>query len=367
MNNFDNFFDGNASGDGGYRTPVYHTPDPDDNGKLKKRFAAVTVMFVVVALIMCIAIVANVVVLATMQSKVADSTGTAISDAVRNEYLAALEEYLAGRDIDQDMLDQLAELLNTSAASVAGRQTINSTAHIIAGNSPTQSSVSGSGFVITATDSAGKTARYVVTNAHVVLETVKSGSSVFPPFVGSSGSYRFEEYSYIYCRFGEDSTTYSLQVVAVGSYQELVNGEPVDTSYQDKPDLAVLKFTSAEPSEEKHPSLNINSDPLTYGDDIAIVGYPQNVGLSVSAGVISQPAHEISDWGYGEFCQTDAAINSGNSGGPAVNNRGEVIGVVESKLISTSDDDNIENMGYLVTAATLVEFLTKAGLTVVNA
>ena len=365
MENYDNFFNFNDQG----RTPVYHTPDPVDpkDNKSGKKFTVITVLFVVIALIMCIAIVANVVVLATMQSKVADSTGTAISDAVRNEYLAALEEYLAGRDIDQDMLDQLAELLNTSAASVAGRQTINSTAHIIAGNSPTQSSVSGSGFVITATDSAGKTARYVVTNAHVVLETVKSGSSVFPPFVGSSGSYRFEEYSYIYCRFGENSTTYSLQVVAVGSYQELVNGEPVDTSYQDKPDLAVLKFTSAEPSEEEHPSLNIDSDPLTYGDDIAIVGYPQNVGLSVSAGVISQPAHEISDWGYGEFYQTDAAINSGNSGGPAVNNRGEVIGVVESKLISTSDDDNIENMGYLVTAATLVEFLANAGLTVVNA
>ena len=84
--------------------------------------------------------------------------------------------------------------------------------------------------------------------------------------------------------------------------------------------------------------------------------------LSLSSGIISATAHTLSDWGAGTFYPTDSAINSGNSGGPTVNNKGEVVGVVESKI--TYED--IENIGYAVTSMTLIDFLAGAGLTPVT-
>ena len=168
------------------------------------------------------------------------------------------------------------------------------------------------------------------------------------------------------------SGSYSLEVVAVGSYYETENGQVVDSDYKTEPDLAILRFTGDKPDETTYPSLNIASDEADYGDNVAIVGYPatgdsENPStLTVTSGTISKTAHPLLGWGYGEFYMTDAAINSGNSGGPMVNNKGEVVGVVESKLSSTDGSTSIENMGYAVTSMTLIKFLSENGLTPVR-
>lgn len=367
MDNFDNFF--NKAGDGGSeRTPVYHTPDSTGGGPNKK-MTTVTILFVVIAVIMCIAIVANVIVLASMKSQVSQDYADTLTNAVRDQYLAAIEEYLDGREITDDVLEQIKEdvikALNTSAAAVAGTETIYSTAQIVAGG---KSPVSGTGFLITATDSSGNSQRYVVTNAHVVLEVRSSSSgSGFPWGGGSSTTYSFATRSNITCSFMDGASgSYSLEVVAVGSYLEKINEQVVDSDYKTEPDLAILRFTGDQPDETTYPSLNIASDEANYGDNVAIVGYPEGAGLSVTSGTISKTAHQLSSWGYGSFYMTDAAINSGNSGGPMVNNKGEVVGVVESKLSSTDGSTSIENMGYAVTSMTLIEFLSSHGLTPVT-
>ena len=99
------------------------------------------------------------------------------------------------------------------------------------------------------------------------------------------------------------------------------------------------------------------------------MGYPSAGGtpsvdarLSLSSGIISATAHKLTGWGYGRFYQTDSAINGGNSGGPMVNNKNEVVGIVESKITY----ENIENIGYAVTSMTLIDFLADAGLTPVT-
>ena len=50
---------------------------------------------------------------------------------------------------------------------------------------------------------------------------------------------------------------------------------------------------------------------------------------------------------------TDSAVNSGNSGGPMLDRRGVVLGVVESKLVS----DDIDNMGFALSASSLYSFI----------
>ena len=227
----------------------------------------------------------------------------------------------------------------------------------------------GTGFLITATDADGNSQRYVVTNAHVVLEVRSSTSSGGGIWWGggSSTTYSFATRSNITCSFMDGASgSYSLEVVAVGSYYETENGQVVDSDYKTEPDLAILRFTGDQPDETTYPSLNIASDEANYGDNVAIVGYPEGAGLSVTSGTISKTAHQLSSWGYGSFYMTDAAINSGNSGGPMVNNKGEVVGVVESKLSSTDGSTSIENMGYAVTSMTLIEFLSSHGLTPVT-
>ena len=373
MENYDNFFNFNDQG----RTPVYHTPDPVDpkDNKSGKKFTVITVLFVVIALIMCIAIVANVVVLASMKTQVSQDYADSMVDAVREEYLKAINEYLADRDIPADVIaqieDNVIKELTTSAAVVAGTKTVFSTAQVIAKtrsetNPNLYNASYGSGFLITAADANGTTARYIVTNAHVVLRTATTSSGWF------GSTYSFTPHDEITCSFMNGaSEDFELEVVSVGSYREVAddNETIVDSSYTTRPDLAVLKFVGDEPDEEEYPSLNVATEWADYGDNIAIVGYPSAGGtpsvdarLSLSSGIISATAHDLSDWGAGKFYQTDGAINGGNSGGPMVNNKNEVVGIVESKITY----ENIENIGYAVTSMTLIDFLADAGLTPVT-
>ena len=377
MENYDNFFNFNDQG----RTPVYHTPDPVDpkDNKSGKKFTVITVLFVVIALIMCIAIVANVVVLASMKTQVSQDYADSMVDAVREEYINAINEYLADRDIPADVIaqieDNVIKELTTSAAVVAGTKTVFSTVQVIAVDKEERTASYGSGFLITATNTKGETARYVVTNAHVVLKTVRETNTIGGGIWGGgtiTTSYKFEVCDEITCSLMNGASgDFELEVVSVGSYREVAddNKTIVDSSYTTRPDLAVLKFVGEEPDEEKYPSLNIATEGADYGDNIAIVGYPSAGGtpsvdarLSLSSGIISATAHELSDWGAGTFYQTDGAINGGNSGGPMVNNKNEVVGIVESKITY----ENIENIGYAVTSMTLIKFLAGAGLTPVT-
>ena len=382
MDNYDNFF--NDIG-GGERTPVYHTPDPIDpkDNKSGRKFTVITVLFVIIAIVMCIAVLANVIVLAAMKSQISQEYASTMTNAVRDEYLKAIEEYLEGKDISDDVLEQIKDdviaALNTSAAAVAGTRTVYSTVQIIATGEENRSY--GSGFLITAEDAEGNRERYVVTNAHVVLETVRKssssgGSGDFPwsggiggILGGSSTGYEFQVRRSISCSLmNGESGSFALRIVAYGSYLETEGNTVVDPDYTELPDLAVLEFSSDSPDEETYPSLTIADESANYGDSIAVVGYPapgsdpREAILSISTGIISATEHTLSSWGAGTFYQTDSAINGGNSGGPMVNNKGEVIGVVESKITY----ENIENIGYAVTSMTLRSFLADAGLTLAS-
>lgn len=75
-----------------------------------------------------------------------------------------------------------------------------------------------------------------------------------------------------------------------------------------------------------------DSDSLQVGDQVLAVGSPYGLAQSVTAGIISAKERRglpvpNSDLIYQDFLQTDAAVNPGNSGGPLVNLKGEVVGI----------------------------------------
>ncbi|MGH2665864.1 S1C family serine protease [Flavobacterium sp.] len=91
-----------------------------------------------------------------------------------------------------------------------------------------------------------------------------------------------------------------------------------------KMDIALLKIQS----DEKLPYATFgNSDTIKVGEWVLAVGNPYNLTSTVTAGIVSAKARDLSNNGIQSFIQTDAAVNPGNSGGALVNTRGELIGI----------------------------------------
>ena len=122
-------------------------------------------------------------------------------------------------------------------------------------------------------------------------------------------------------------------------------------------DLAVVAVKTADVPEEILSQLKIavlgSSEDLKVGQTAITIGNAQGEGLSVSAGIVSALDVEIEVEGgssYTEF-QTDGATNQGQSGGPVVNAKGEVIGIFNAGNLSG------ENMGYSVPISTAIPVL----------
>ena len=91
-----------------------------------------------------------------------------------------------------------------------------------------------------------------------------------------------------------------------------------------KMDIALLKINA----DEKLPYATFgDSDNLKVGEWVLAVGNPYNLTSTVTAGIVSAKARDLSNNGIQSFIQTDAAVNPGNSGGALVNTRGELIGI----------------------------------------
>lgn len=149
----------------------------------------------------------------------------------------------------------------------------------------------GSGFIVS---SEG----YVVTNEHVVTEV-------------------------------SEGADYDIIVVVPG-YDIPINATLVGTDVQT--DIAVLKLDG---QDEEFPYVTLgDSDMLQVGELVVAIGNPLGrLQGTVTVGVVSALDRQINNNGYTlDLLQTDASINSGNSGGPLINSFGEVIGVTNAKI-----------------------------------
>jgi serine protease Do len=108
-------------------------------------------------------------------------------------------------------------------------------------------------------------------------------------------------------------------------------------------DLALLKIEA----DDLTPLLLGDSDAVRVGDPVIAIGNPLDYEYSVTAGIVSAKGRKVYNSApYEDFIQTDAAINRGNSGGPLLNQAGEVIGVntvirVDGRGISFAVPSNV--------------------------
>lgn len=176
------------------------------------------------------------------------------------------------------------------------------------GQATSEAQASGSGIIISEDG-------YIATNNHVVDS---SSQSVY---------YDISEATSIKVSLFGDDTQYDATIV----------GKDAQT------DLAVLKIektglTAAEFAD---------SDSVKVGEFAMAVGNPLDLGTSISCGVVSAVNRKVQDsqGGTSYTCiQTDAAINSGNSGGALVNSQGQVIGINTLKVSSTG----VEGIGFAI-------------------
>ncbi|MBF9033083.1 PDZ domain-containing protein [Rhodobacterales bacterium HKCCE2091] len=105
----------------------------------------------------------------------------------------------------------------------------------------------------------------------------------------------------------DDGTTYDAEVVGLDAATDIA------VLRIEAEDLPVLEFGS--------------SEALRVGEPVVAVGNPFGLGNTVTTGIVSALGRDINAGPYVDFIQTDAAINMGNSGGPLLNEAGEVVGV----------------------------------------
>jgi len=139
---------------------------------------------------------------------------------------------------------------------------------------------------------------------------------------------------------------------------EFLGGETIPArvlSSEPAADLSVLKLDRL-PAGAKVASLG-DSDTVRVGDQVIIVGAPYGLSHSMSAGWISArwPANSVyRAMPLAEFLQTDATINTGNSGGPMFTMAGEVIGIVSHNI---SKSGGSEGLGFVITINTAKKLL----------
>lgn len=177
------------------------------------------------------------------------------------------------------------------------------------GGSTSTATASGSGIIISEDG-------YIVTNNHVV-DTSSSSSYSY---------YNVSEATSVKVKLYDNDTVYDAKIIGKDA----------------KTDLAVLKIDA----QNLQPAEFANSNEVQIGEFVMAVGNPLGLENSITDGIISAINREVSssDGTVYTCIQTNAAINSGNSGGALVNSEGKVIGINTLKL-SGSD---VEGIGFAI-------------------
>ena len=121
-------------------------------------------------------------------------------------------------------------------------------------------------------------------------------------------------------------------------------------------DLAVLQVQA----EELIPAQFGDSSQLRVGDTVVAIGDPLGVKFrgTYTDGIVSAINRDVEmDGRVMTLIQTNAALNSGNSGGPLINCYGQVIGINTMKIGTFTDNAGVEGLGFAIPSATVKEIV----------
>ncbi len=218
-------------------------------------------------------------------------------EPVENTNLVSLENY-------SDTSIYTANKVLPSIVGITVEYTINSPYYGYSMQST--ASATGSGVIISEDG-------YILTNNHVVNTSA------------TSSFYQVSQANKITVKLFNDENTYEAKIIGT----------------DETTDLAVIKI-----DKNNLPAAILgDSDSIRVGEFSMAVGNPLGMESTVTAGIISASNRTITSEGKSyTVIQTDAAINSGNSGGALVNSKGEVIGINTLKLSGTG----VEGIGFAI-------------------
>lgn len=151
----------------------------------------------------------------------------------------------------------------------------------------------------------------------------------------------------------EGATSLSVGFIDEQSVEAEVKGTDVTN------DLAVVSVQLSDIPDETMNQIKIatigDSDELQLGDQVVAIGNALGYGQSVTSGYVSALDRDLSLTDANGtaiestgLIQTDAAINSGNSGGALLNMKGELVGINEAKSSSSASGASVDNVGFAI-------------------
>lgn len=279
--------------------------------KIKSGFGKSVILPFVSGALGCAVVVGTCFGVPSIRSKIFNATSN-IQQNTNTDNTAKSNGYVSQVDLN-NYSDTSVYAANKILPSIVGIQieyTVNNSLLEMFGRSSTSTATaSGSGIIISEDG-------YILTNNHVVANSSENSNSY----------YQVSEATKLTVTLFNDETKYEAKIV----------GKDEQT------DLAVIKIEKTGLSKAEF----ADSDSIKVGEFAMAVGNPIGMQSSVTCGIVSAVNREVTDSDGKKYTliQTDAAINSGNSGGALVNHEGKVIGINTLKVAGTG----IEGMGFAI-------------------
>ena len=289
--------------------PVTGSTSYNKTKKNKSGFGKSVMLPFVSGIVGCTVVIGTCFGVPSIRTKIIGSTGTS-SISTTNNSSTKSDGYVKQTSLENysDTSVYAANKILPSIVGIKIEYTVNSTS-IFGRSGSTSATASGSGIIISEDG-------YILTNNHVVSSSSSESNSY----------YQISEATKVTVTLFNDETEYEAKIV----------GQDEQT------DLAVIKIEKTGLTKAEF----ADSDDVKVGEFAMAVGNPVNMTSTVTTGIVSAVNRKITDSdGKTYTCiQTDAAINSGNSGGALVNAQGKVIGINTLKLSGSG----IEGIGFAI-------------------
>ena len=289
--------------------PVTGSTSYNKTKKNKSGFGKSVMLPFVSGVVGCSVVIGTCFGVPSIRTKLIGNTGSS-SISTSNNTSTQSDGYVKQTSLENysDTSVYAANKILPSIVGIKIEYTVNSTS-IFGRSNSSAATASGSGIIISEDG-------YILTNNHVVSSSSSESNSY----------YQISEATKVTVTLFNDETEYEAKIV----------GQDEQT------DLAVIKIEKSGLTKAEF----ADSDDVKVGEFAMAVGNPVNMTSTVTTGIISAVNRKITDSdGKTYTCiQTDAAINSGNSGGALVNSEGKVIGINTLKLSGTG----IEGIGFAI-------------------